>query len=332
MNWLSHLQANWRALWQPNMYHGHGRTQRFFEGWYFKVVDAHAQHVYAFIPGVFLGETPAASHAFVQVLQGNTGQATYHRYPLSDFWASTDTFAVRVGPNYFSAETLTLAITEAEHNLQGTLRFSGLTPWPVTLTAPGIMGWYAFMPFMECYHGVVSLDHTAQGTLVHNGQTLNFEHGRGYTEKDWGQAFPRAWVWVQTNHFGAPGVSLSASVATIPWLGSAFQGFIVGFLHHGHLYRFATYTGAKTTRLRVSPTQIVWHLSDGRHRLELVAERNANSGTLHAPAPAAMQARVQESLSATVHVRLVALPSEQAIFAGTGHHAGLEVSGTLQTI
>ena len=22
------------------------------------------------------------------------------------------------------------------------------------------MGWYAWVPFMECYHGVLSLDHT----------------------------------------------------------------------------------------------------------------------------------------------------------------------------
>ena len=36
--------------------------------------------------------------------------------------------------------------------------------------------------------------------------------GRGYIEKDWGQAFPRAWIWTQSNHFGAdaPGTSLTA--------------------------------------------------------------------------------------------------------------------------
>ncbi|MCW5857485.1 MAG: hypothetical protein KIS63_04285 [Caldilineales bacterium] len=26
-------------------------------------------------------------------------------------------------------------------------------------------------------------------------------------EKDWGQSFPAAWVWMQTNHFGAAGTS-----------------------------------------------------------------------------------------------------------------------------
>jgi hypothetical protein len=36
------------------MYHGHGRHSNFFEGWYFKFVDAAEEHVQAVIPGVFL--------------------------------------------------------------------------------------------------------------------------------------------------------------------------------------------------------------------------------------------------------------------------------------
>ena len=29
----------------------------------------------------------------------------------------------------------------------------------------GIMGWYRFVPFMQCYHGVVSLNHKLNGTF-----------------------------------------------------------------------------------------------------------------------------------------------------------------------
>ena len=31
--------------------------------------------------------------------------------------------------------------------------------------------------------------------------------------------FPQAWVWMQTNHFEQPRISLTASVAIIPWMG-----------------------------------------------------------------------------------------------------------------
>ena len=47
----------------------------------------------------------------------------------------------------------------------GRLVFEGITPWPVSITSPGIMGWYAWVPKMECYHGVLSLDHRIQGDL-----------------------------------------------------------------------------------------------------------------------------------------------------------------------
>ena len=75
---------------------------------------------------------------------------------------------------------------------------------------------------MECYHGVLSFDHAIHGALAVNGREHDFGRGRGYIEKDWGQAFPAAWVWFQTNHFSEPGVCLTASVAIIPWVGRAF--------------------------------------------------------------------------------------------------------------
>jgi hypothetical protein len=60
-----------------------------------------------------------------------------------------------------------------------------------------------------------------------------------------------------------------------------------------------------------------------------VAERS-QGGLLHAPERTAMLERVMESLTARVHVRLVALsPRETVIFEDTGRHAGLEVVGAL---
>lgn len=322
---MQSLLANLRAVWQPAMYHGHGRKRGFFEGWYFKMVSADERHAWAVIPGVFLQQHAQESHAFVQTLNGNTGETRYHRYPLSDFWAATNRFDVRVGPNHFTTTQIHLDLPD---DVTGTLKFEGLTPWPVTALSPGIMGWYSFVPFMECYHGVLGLDHSVRGALTKNGATLNFDGGRGYIEKDWGQAFPRAWVWMQTNHFAsAPGTSLTASIAWIPWLGTAFRGFIVGLWHGGRLYRFATYTGARTTQLHVTADHVNWTLQDANHTLEMVAER-ASGGVLHAPVRTEMSARVLESLTASVQVTL-RTATGQVLFSDTGHHAGLEVSGEL---
>jgi hypothetical protein len=328
-----------RRVWKPVLYHGRGQRPPFFEGWYFKLVDASEQHRYAIIPGVFIGREPASSHAFVQTLDGVTGQTAYHRYPFEAFYASRDEFDIQVGSNRFRTDCIVLEIDRPEGQVRGELRFSHGIPWPVTLTSPGIMGPYAFAPFMECYHGVLSFDHLISGRLTVDGRMFDFNDGRGYIEKDWGQAFPKAWIWMQSNHFQPSGTCLTASVAIIPWLRGSFPGFIAGLWHESRLYRFATYTGAALERLDLEDTHLTWHLA-GRagpyntlHRLEIVAWR-AEGGLLHSPERVAMQQRVLESLTARLDVRLLAGTGgrEQVVFAGTGRHAGLEIVGPIDEI
>lgn len=318
-----------RTTLHPNRFHGRipGQKPPFFEGWYYKLIDATRQRRYAIIPGVFLSEDP---HAFVQVLDGMTGQTTYHRYGVDEFWAAADAFEVHVGPNRFNANGLTLLIDRPEQQISGSLSFGSVTPFPVSLAAPGIMGWYAWVPFMECYHGVVSLDHTIHGRLTVDGRPVDLSGGRGYGEKDWGRSFPEAWIWFQTNHFDTPGTSLTASVAIIPWLRQAFRGFIIAFRHAGELLRFATYTGATIDRLEVTDDTVHWVVRNRRHQLEMVVHQSDQSriGLLKGPDTVQMGKRVDETLDARVDVRLLALGKGERprlLFEGTGRCAGLEV-------
>lgn len=46
----------------PDMYHGWHKKSNFFEGWYFKLVDASTQQVFVFIPGMHLGKIKNHSH------------------------------------------------------------------------------------------------------------------------------------------------------------------------------------------------------------------------------------------------------------------------------
>ncbi len=313
----------------PAWYHGCNKKPPFFEGWYFKLIDPSEQCRYAVIPGIFISDDPQIQHAFVQVLDGVSGYTTYHRYPVEEFRAPCDAFDIRVGPSRFSRNEVQLQIESPERTLVGRLHFSGLTPWPVTLTSPGIMGWYAWVPFMECYHGVLSLDHTIEGTLDIDGKRVQLDGGRGYIEKDWGPSFPEAWVWFQSNHFERLGTSITASIAVIPWLRTAFPGFIVGLWHEGTLHRFATYTGARVEKLEVSENAVHWVIRDRRHRLEMDASRT-QVGLLRGPSKADMGIRVPETLQATIAVRLTALDGgrERVLFEGTGRNGGLEVGGS----
>jgi len=331
--WLRHLL-------HPERYHGRGRRPPFIEGWYYRLIDSCEQHRLAVIPGIYLGKDSGESHAFIQVLDGVRGAATYHRFPSGEFRAARDRFEVRIGDNLFTPDRLVLDLPAddagAVGSLQGEIGMADLTPWPVTLRAPGIMGPYAWVPFMECYHGVVSMDHSLTGRLAMAGEEITFDGGRGYTEKDWGRSFPAAWVWMQTNHFETSGTSLTASIAIIPWLRGAFAGFIIGLQRERTLHRLATWTGARTDHLAVTDSGVEWVVSDRSLRLEMTAACDPG-GQLCGPGRERMHVRVNETLNGRVEARLSQTGGEgrspaEVLFHETGRHAGVEIQGDLERL
>ena len=317
-------------LFHPERYHGHRRRPPFFEGWYFKLVDPTERHRLAIIPGVFLHDDPEEEHAFIQVLDGSSGRATYHRFPRQEFEAAADVFDVRIGPNHFWQDGLDVRIADDQLHLSGRVEFVDPQPWPVTWRSLGIMGPYGWAPRMECNHGVVSLDHGLDGELTVDGSEIVFSGGRGYTEKDWGKSFPAGYVWIQSNHFERTGVSFVASIAIIPWVFSSFPGFIIGVLLDGRLFRFATYTGAETEHLRISDESIEWTISDPEHVLRIHAQR-AKGGLLLGPTREQMSDRVGETMLSQVELELRTI-SGDLVFDGIGRNAGLEAHGDLDRL
>ena len=316
-----------RAILNPSTYHGTRQKPPFFEGWYFKMVSADEKHKIAIIPGVILGND---AHAFVQVIDGSDGNTEYFTFPFEQFQADFPHFRVAIGGNQFDSSHLSVNIEQPEGQLAGEVTFGKLNPWPVTFLSPGVMGWFAWVPKMECYHGVLSFDHSLQGKLTLNGKEMDFTGGRGYIEKDWGKSFPAAWVWFQTNHFKNATACITGSVAIIPWLGNSFKGFIVGFWLDGKLHRFTTYRNSKIESLKITDDHVAWVLRNRTHRLRLNARR-AQGGLLRGPTPQDMGGRVMETLSASIDLRLETLQGD-LLFEGTGENAGLEVVGDSQRL
>ena len=324
-----------KNIWRPENFHlqhrvGEGRSC--FEGWYFKLVDGAGERPRAVIPGVFLGNE---AHAFIQLLDGRKGTSAYHRFPLSEFRADAAHFDISIGRSRFCREGIYLDIgareTEAQQAVSGTIDFSDWHGWPVTLASPGVMGPYSFVPFMECNHGILSMDHRLSGSLTLDDDTAAYAGGRGYIEKDWGRGFPSGYVWTQSNHFGEEGVSISASVARIPWLTGSFRGFLIGFLRGDRLYRFTTYTGARIEQLSVDDRCYRIVVRDRVHRLEIHATRSGG-GLLHAPYDQRMIERVAETMTSQVDICLKRLHGNSLLYEGTGVHGCLEVQGDLDAI
>jgi len=328
------LPTKIRSIWNPDQFQGWGRTKNYFEGWYFKLISGNERHAMAFIPGISM-DGNGEQHAFIQVMDGRACQSAYHRFDAADFRPSKHDFEVSVGNNFFSATKIILDLP----GITGEIQFKDNTPWPKMLGAPGIMGWYAFVPFMECNHGIVSLHHELNGELQVSEHLvsdrsapthpIDFSGGKGYIEKDWGRSFPRAYVWMQSNHFEqADRASLMASAAHIPWLGSHFIGFISGMWLEDRLFKFATYTGARKF-LNITDDAVELLFKNPKTELRILA-RQAPGATLVSPLSGEMKGKIQESLQATIQVEL--LENGKRIFEGTGRNAGLEVAGSIEVL
>jgi tocopherol cyclase len=326
----------WLSPWRPAAFHGEKHGTGWFEGWFFKLADRDRSTVLALIPGVFYGHKRDESHAFVQVLDGRSHRTAYHRFPLESFRASRNTLDVSVGPNRFTDRGLEVDLPSAAGpaemgRLSGRVEFGSFAPWPVRLFSPGVMGPFAFVPFMECNHGVLSMDHGLTGRLETDHATVDFGGGRGYAEKDWGRSFPSAYIWVQSNHFRETGTALFLSVARIPWLGGSFTGFLAGFLWHDEMIRFSTYSRAVLRTCRVTERVAELTFADRRFRLDVSAVRTPG-GLLSAPDGASMRTRVAESQGSSVSVRLSRLKDNALLFEQSGDPAALEMHGNLEAI
>lgn len=255
---------------------------------------------------------------------------SYFRYPLDGLKAGDKKFELTIGGSFFSTGEINLNLEQGGDRIIARISFKDIYPWPVKLLSPGVMGWYAFVPGMECYHGILSMDQAVKGFIEVNGIRKDLNGGRGYIEKDWSVSMPSSWIWMQTNHFDRNGISLSGSIAKIPWLGNYFTGYIFGFLCDKKLYKFTTYSGAKVTGLDVTDNNVQIRLESKVYRLDIDADRSEGV-ELPAPRLGEMTAKVSESLCSSINVTLLRKtgPVTKLIYSGTGRNAGLELVGDI---
>mmetsp|Transcript_3964 Transcript_3964/g.6020 ORF Transcript_3964/g.6020 Transcript_3964/m.6020 type:complete len:381 (+) Transcript_3964:88-1230(+) len=325
-------------IFNPDRFHGGDKTRRFFEGWYYKLVQENLEQPLsmAVVPGVFLAENQDSpeSHAFLFVTVNGERQH-YFRFSIDEFKyaAPDDDFFIQVGENKFTHDGISLNLyprkgDDADLTLSGKVTFSSQSPWPVSFFNLGAMGPVGWMPNLECTHGILSFDHILHGSLSIDGHDISMDGGRGYTEKDFGRDFPSLWIWLQTNSFQSnPGTSLFLSMARIPtpFFGYEFPGFTSAIWHQGQLIRFATYTGARFEDIRIDEGELYIAMKGlNGYRVELTVDRKVPHVMLYAPVNFTRMAPfVNEALHAKVHMRL--FRNEELIVDDVGHYAGLEV-------
>lgn len=282
----------------PEYYHGLPGRRPYFEGWYFRHTDGGGENTLSVIPGLMKCRS-GQQYAFIQGVAGPGARSFFVRYPAQSFFCARDPFLVAVGDSRFSLEGVELHLEAPGIRLTGHAEYGPLNP------PARVMGPFAFMPGMQCSHGILSLHHDLTGHYSLNGAPVTLDGGWGYMEKDWGSAFPSAWVWLQAGT--PPGhrepVFLSCSAAAVPLAGRRMTGLIAILEAGGRQYRFATYNGGRVEGISREGGEITLLLSRGPWRLWITARAEAFA-PLRAPGPGGMERVVHESVEGALRVRL----------------------------
>lgn len=257
------------------------KKKSFFEGWYFK--QQSKEDSIALIPGINISKD-GNKYAFIQII---TEEKAYNvNYDFKDFSISDDKLTIKIKDNIFSTKGLILNIKSKDINIKGRLIYSNITP-----IKGDIMGPFAYFPFMECFHGVLSLNHEVNGTLTVNNKEIIFNNDFGYIEKDWGRSFPKRYLWAQCNDFSVEDTSIMVSIADIPFLGLEFKGCIAVVYYKGREYRLATYNGVNL----VSYDEKGLVIKRGAYKLEVKIKELSPQGLL-APNGGEMVRTIYENL------------------------------------
>jgi tocopherol cyclase len=313
------------------LFQGNKKDKNYFEGWYFKMISQNETSAISIIPGISFSKNGDEKHAFIQIINGQNGQTFYKSFKIDSFQFSLDKFAVKIAGNYFSQDSIVINIQDDSLQIEGTIFMQNLTDLtPFKRKNKRIMGIFRFTPFMQCYHGVVSVNHDLKGKLMINEQAHVFDSGKGYIEKDWGSSMPVAWIWMQSNNFTTENTSFMLSIANIPWLGSHFTGFLGFFLHDNKVHRFGTYNRSKLEFDIVSQNQVNISIKHKRHTY-LIEAKQETSGILLAPVNGSMDRRISEGINAKLKIKAFN-NKDQLIFSDSTSIAGLELVGDINIL
>lgn len=316
----------------PNLYHGRNKTKNYFEGWYYKIVDNSKKYAFAFIPGISFSNKNINSHAFIQFLRGDEALFNYIKYDVKDFSVNNDNFNIRISDNNFTLQDMEINIKKSNLNITGNISFKNISSWQDSFLNPGSMGYYNYIPFMECYSQVCAIDMDLHGMLKVNNEVINFNEGKGYIEKNWGSAFPTSWIWIQCNCFKNYKAALSCSIGEIPFLHKTFRGFIIGFLFNNKFYKFTTMNKSKVS-IKENKGGVELTAQNLKYRLIIKTFTEKNMFIkCFGPKNNDMSPFLEENLMGIIKVQLFDLKNNKIIFEENGECAGIEYGGEQKKI
>lgn len=304
----------------PGPYHGQHKSKSFFEGWYFKIDQPEIGLTLIVIVGIAMNAN-GEKEAFIQFGESNTKKPRYYRFDAAEFQASSHTFEVKLGPNYFSLDRLKLDLAD----LQMDLHLSHHRQWEGSPYVPNIMGPLSYFSHLDCHHNVLSLRNTVRGSMLINGTNISLNDAIGYIEKDWGKTFPKAHIWMQSNTLEQSDLSLSLAVGKMDFLKQSWRAHAAILQGEDGSALFASYR-LHRFRFRQNPEGYRLTFRGSRYTLE-ISFNPKDTMPLVSPNHQGMKGIVEESLQSEILVQLKDR-FQQKLLIDTQGTASVEIAGS----
>ncbi len=341
-----------------NGYHGNTITQRFFEGWYYRVTLPELGQTIAFMYSIDdpVGGKPQSGGA-AQVLGPDDGYY-WRTFPdVAGFWADSHRLAlghwgkskISGKPRYLDPVEFNEKVIEG-YQATATLNQGQFfdpktgywTRWCYEITPvygwgdrlgnqQSTAGWLSSLQIFEPGWQILMAHGWATGWIEWEGKRYEFTKAPAYGEKNWGRSFPSKWFWLNCNSFiNEPDLALTAGGGRrgiLWWMESVAM---IGIHYQGKFYEFVPWNSQ--VNWEISPWGR-WHMTAQNHdyRVELTGTTNLPGTLLRAPTEQGLQFCCRDTMQGDLNLELQKIGNnqpQQTIIKATSNLCGLEVGGS----
>jgi tocopherol cyclase len=334
-------------------YHWDGSSDRFFEGWYYRVTLPREGQSFVYMYSIDdpIGGKPHSGGA-AQVLAPDDEYICRTFPEVQGFWASRK----KLGLGHWGKTDLPypprkLNPAQFEDHIQegyqATARLNqGFIHDPASdryccwyYQIQSVYGWgdpqrtqkataglLSFVPIFEPGWQILMAHGLANGWIEWNGQRYEFTNAPAYGEKNWGRSFPNQWFWVNCNHFrNKPDLALTAGGGSRQVLWWMEEVALICFHYRGKFYEFVPWNAQVNWQIQPWGK---WQMQARNHQyeVELTATTDKPGTVLRAPTEKGLIPYCRDTMRGQLTLELRDR-SGKILLKANSSDCGLEVGG-----
>lgn len=214
-----------------------------FEEWYFKILDIKQRK--NIIGQISIKEKNGENYGTCHLMYTIDEEQKEETITIQN---------VQINKNGLSWENNTITKNKVQIDIdshcKGELVIEDVIDTKKSLIKPGVMGYYQYLPKLEFYEDIITLQGKIKGGLYVNGKAIDFNGGSYYLQRQWGNKYPNVWLWAECNGFQKKkNLALNIGVARLKLWFNYYTAFAIPVYYDNQVEIFANYNGGQIAKL-----------------------------------------------------------------------------------